>query len=175
MLYDYCKEGFPEEGLRNYKELFRLTADDVKEERKNIDCNTCWYKERRIANNWKEEIKKIEKELKHDVIFTKTKQEARENLENIKNFLKEELRLTLNQKTQIFKNKQGVNFCGYKIKEYRLKIRDRGKRKLKKKIKYLTKEIKEGRMTSKETKRYLCGHIGYINTTMEVEVEWMKR
>lgn len=96
------------------------------------------------------------------VIFTKTKQEAKETLENIRNFLKEELRLTLNQKTQIFKNKQGVNFCGYKIKEYRLKIRDRGKRKLKKKIKYLTKEIKEGRMTSKEAKRYLCGHIGYI-------------
>ena len=69
------------------------------------------------------------------VIFTKTKQEAKETLENIRKFLEEELKLTLNQKTQIFKNKQGVNFCGYKIKEYRLKIRDRGKRKLKKKIK----------------------------------------
>ena len=82
------------------------------------------------------------------VIFVKTKQEAKETLENIRNFVEEELRLTLNKKTQIFKNKQGVNFCGYKINEYRLKIRDRGKRKLKKKIKYLTKEIKEGRMTS---------------------------
>ena len=96
------------------------------------------------------------------VIFVKSKQEAKETLENIRNFLEEELRLTLKQKIQIFKNKQGVNFCGYKIKEYRLKIRDRGKRKLKKKIKYLTQEIKEGRMTSKEAKKYLCGHIGYI-------------
>lgn len=96
------------------------------------------------------------------VIFTKTKQEAKETLENIRSFLEKELKLTLNQKTQIFKNKQGVNFCGYKIKEYRLKIRDRGKQKLKKKIKYLTKEIKEGRITSKEAKKYLCGHIGYI-------------
>ena len=96
------------------------------------------------------------------VIFTKTKQEAKETLENIRKFLEGKLKLTLNQKTQIFKNKQGVNFCGYKINEYRLKIRARGKRKLKKKIKYLTKEIKEGRMTSKEAKKYLCGHIGYI-------------
>ena len=45
--------------------------------------------------------------------------------------------LELNKKTQIFKSKQGVNFCGYKINEYRLKIRDKGKRKLKKKIKKL--------------------------------------
>ena len=45
--------------------------------------------------------------------------------------------LELNKKTQIFKSKQGVNFCEYKINEYRLKIRDKGKRKLKKKIKKL--------------------------------------
>ena len=45
--------------------------------------------------------------------------------------------LELNKKIQIFKSKQGVNFCGYKINEYRLKIRDKGKRKLKKKIKKL--------------------------------------
>ena len=66
VLYDYCKEGFPEEGLENYKQLFRFTSDNVKEERENINCNTCWYKERRISDNWKEEIKKIEKELKHE-------------------------------------------------------------------------------------------------------------
>ena len=45
------------------------------------------------------------------------------------------LELELNSKTQIFKSKQGVNFCGYKINEYRLKIRDKGKRKLKEKVK----------------------------------------
>ena len=54
------------------------------------------------------------------------------------------------------------NYCGYKINEYRLKIRDRGKRKLKKKIKNLKWQIKEGKISSKEAKRYLCGHIGYM-------------
>lgn len=65
-------------------------------------------------------------------------------------------------KTQIFKNKQGVNFCGYKINEYRLKIRDKGKRKLKKKVKKLQEQIKLGQTTSKEAHKYLAGHLGYI-------------
>ena len=94
--------------------------------------------------------------------MVKTKEEAKEILDKIKKFLKENLELELNKKTQIFKNKQGVNFCGYKINEYRMKIRDKGKRKLKKKIKYLKYEIKEGKLTSKEAKKYLAGHLGYI-------------
>ena len=81
---------------------------------------------------------------------------------SIRIFLKENLRLELNSKTQIFKNKQGVNFCGYKINEYRLKIRDKGKKKLKKKVKYLTEKVKSGEMTSKEAKKYIAGHLGYI-------------
>ena len=96
------------------------------------------------------------------IVLFKTKEEAKEALEGIKKFLREKLELELNEKTQIFKNKQGVNFCGYKINEYRMKIRDKGKRKLKKKIKYLTKSIKNKNMTSKESKKYLAGHIGYI-------------
>lgn len=61
----------------------------------------------------------------------RTKEEAKQILEK-KEYLKNVLYLELNQKTQIFKNRQGVNFCGYKINEYRLKIRDRRKKKIKK-------------------------------------------
>ena len=100
--------------------------------------------------------------LDDSIILIKTKKEAKEILEKIKNFLKENLQLELNKKTQIFKNKQGVNFCGYKINEYRLKIRDKGKRKLKKKVKVLKEKIKIGEITSKEAKKYLAGHMGYI-------------
>ena len=85
--------------------------------------------------------------------MVKTKKEAKEALEKIKIFLEQNLKLSLNQKTQIFKNKQGVNFCGYKINEYRLKIRDKGKRRLKKKVKQLKYEIKIGNLTSKEAKK----------------------
>lgn len=100
--------------------------------------------------------------LDDSVVLTQTKNEAKDVLEKVKIFLREKLALELNQKTQIFKSKQGVNFCGYKINEYRLKIRDRGKRKLKKKINNLRWRIKMGKMTSKEAKRYLAGHMGYI-------------
>jgi RNA-directed DNA polymerase len=96
------------------------------------------------------------------VTIVKTKKEAIENLEKIRRFLKEKLDLELNAKTQIFKSRQGVNFCGYKINEYRLKIRDKGKRKLKRKVKYLENKIKQGKITSKRAQKYLCGHLGYI-------------
>ena len=43
-----------------------------------------------------------------------------------------------------------------------MKIRDKGKRKLKKKIRYLKYEIRNGKMTSKEAKKFLSGHMGYI-------------
>ena len=92
--------------------------------------------------------------LDDSVLMVKTKKEAKEALKKIQIFLKEKLELELNKKTQIFKNKQGVNFCGYKINEYRMKIRDKGKRKLKKKIKKLKYEIKIGKITSKEAHKY---------------------
>ena len=43
-----------------------------------------------------------------------------------------------------------------------LQNKDKGKRKLKQKIKYLKHEIKQGKMTSKEAQKYLAGHMGYI-------------
>lgn len=105
------------------------------------------------------------------VLLIRTKTEAINALKKIKIFLQERLKLELNNKTQIFKSKQGVNFCGYKINEYRLKIRDKGKRKLKKKIQRLQKEIKSGNMTSKEAHKYLSGHFGYIKIANTYNLE----
>lgn len=107
-------------------------------------------------------IKYYSRFMDDSIILVKTKPEAIQALEKIQEFLKKNLHLELNNKTQIFKSSQGVNYCGYKINEYRLKIRDKGKKKLKKKIKYLRYEIKNERMTSKDAKRYLAGHLGYL-------------
>ena len=107
-------------------------------------------------------IKYYSRFMDDSIILVKTKPEAIQALEKIQEFLKKNLHLELNNKTQIFKCSQGVNYCGYKINEYRLKIRDKGKKKLKKKIKYLRYEIKNGRMTSKDAKKYLAGHLGYL-------------
>ena len=100
--------------------------------------------------------------LDDSIAMFKTKAEAKGALEKIQCFLAKNLELELNEKTQIFKSRQGVNFCGYKINPYRLKIRDRGKRKLKKKVKELKYKIRTGELDSKEAKKYLCGHFGYI-------------
>ena len=100
--------------------------------------------------------------LDDSIAMFPTRDEAKQALERIKKFLADNLELELNEKTQIFKNSQGVNFCGYKINPYRLKIRDRGKRKLKKKVKELMYKIQIGDINSKEAKKYLCGHFGYI-------------
>ena len=130
------------------------------------------YTSQTFANIYLNEIDQYAKhilELKYwyrymdDMIaIVRTKQEAIDKLTKIRKFLKEKLDLELNSKTQIFKSKQGVNFCGYKINEYRMKIRDKGKKKLKNKVKILTKKIKQGTITSQEAKMYLCGHLGYI-------------
>lgn len=100
--------------------------------------------------------------LDDTVILLETKEQAKEVLDKIRVLMKGKLELELNNKTQIFKSKQGVNFCGYKINEYRLKIRERGKQKLKQKVKELKYKIRIGELSSKEAKKYLCGHIGYI-------------
>lgn len=97
------------------------------------------------------------------VILLKTKTEAKEFLKKIEIFLKEKLELELNDKTNIFKSKQGVNFCGYKINEYRLKVRDKGKRKFKRKVKKIINKIENGEITSKQARIYLVGHLGYFN------------
>ena len=97
------------------------------------------------------------------VILVKTKKDAKEALDKIKKFLKEHLELELNDKTNIFRGKQGVNFCGYKINENRMKVRDKGKKKFKKKVKKLLREIKDENLSSKDARIYLTGHLGYFN------------
>ena len=89
--------------------------------------------------------------LDDSIVIEKEKQQAINVLEKISKFLEENLQL-----------KQGVNFCGYKINEYRMKIRDKGKRKLKNKVKKLKQQVKNGVITSKEAKKYLAGHLGYL-------------
>ena len=107
-------------------------------------------------------VKKYYRYMDDTVILTKTKQEAKDILAKITKFLKEKLELELNSKTNIFKSKQGINFCGYKINEYRIKVRQKGKKKFKKKIRNLLNEIKQGKLSSKEAILYLTGHLGYF-------------
>lgn len=96
-------------------------------------------------------------------IIVENKEKAKQILSKIEKFYKEVLNLELNQKTQIFKLKQGINFCGYKIKIGRMNLRNSGKKNLLKKMKYIRKKVSENNMEIEEAKKLLVGHIGYTN------------
>lgn len=81
------------------------------------------------------------------VIICENKTIAQNNLKMLSEFAKTNLKLTFNSKTKIFKNIQGVNFCGYKISENRLKIRNQSKYRMKRKLKLYTKQLKSSKIT----------------------------
>ena len=96
------------------------------------------------------------------VILCKNKNVAKENLKNIEIFLENKLKLTLNSKTRIFKDIQGVNFCGYKINERRLKIRNSSKYRMRRKLKRYTKDLKEGKITLSKIQKSIAAWLGYV-------------
>lgn len=87
---------------------------------------------------------------------------ANEYLNKVIIFLDNNLKLTLNSKTRIFKNIQGVNFCGYKINEKRMKIRNTSKYRMKRKLKKYTKLLNQNKITLPEIHRSIAGWLGYV-------------
>lgn len=96
------------------------------------------------------------------VIMCANKAIAKDFLNKITIFLQENLKLSLNSKTRIFKDIQGVNFCGYKINERRMKIRHTSKCRMKKKLKKYTNMLKEGKITLPEIQKSIAGWLGYV-------------
>ena len=130
------------------------------------------YTSQMFANIYLDKLDKyIKNQIKCKYVFRymddiacifKNKSDAKNALSLIIIFLKFKLGLSLNSKTQIFKISQGINFCGYKINKYGLKIRDKGKRRLNRKIRVLKKILDKGLITTKIARQKLAGHIGYI-------------
>lgn len=130
------------------------------------------YCSQMFANIYLSELDKYLKEKLHlkyvfrymdDVVIVfDSKDKAKEVLTLVRTFLREKLHLELNKKTQIFKLTQGVNFCGYKITEKGLRLRQRGKKKVVQKLKYIRYNLKQGNMTIIDAKRLLAGHMGYM-------------
>lgn len=90
-----------------------------------------------------------------------SKDECRQILEKIGSFLKQELKLTLNKKTNYFKAKQGINFCGYKIFVTHISLKKDNKRKIYKKIKIWNKLYEEKSLDLKETYTKLVSWEGH--------------
>lgn len=96
------------------------------------------------------------------VLFCENKEIAKEHLNKVGRFLEEYLQLTLNSKTRIFKNTQGVNFCGYKINEKRMKIRHSSKIRMKRKLKKYTELLRENKIEMSDIQKSIAGWLGYV-------------
>jgi len=95
------------------------------------------------------------------VLILKDKMYAKHCLSLITDFLSDtniDLNLKLNNKTQIFKTCQGVNFCGYKINVKRMIIRNKGKKKLVKKLKWIDYNFSCGNTSVSDAKKYITNN-----------------
>lgn len=68
------------------------------------------------------------------ILLVDSKEEAKEVLQKIRIFLRKKLRLELNKKTNYFKAKQGVNFLGYHIYVHKVKLLNRNKKRIYKRV-----------------------------------------
>ena len=97
-----------------------------------------------------------------DMIFVlESKEKAKETLINVRKFLEEELELKLNKKTNYFKARQGVLFCGYKIKTEYILLRKENKKKIYKKVRIWNKLYDEKKLEFKDTSLRLNSWIGH--------------
>lgn len=103
-----------------------------------------------------------------DFIFLlRTKEEARKIFDDVSIFLKNNLKLELNSKSAYFKNKRGINFCGYRIFETHILLRNRFKKKTVKNIRLWKKLKKDNRLNYKKfllSFNSFKGHASHANS-----------
>lgn len=111
------------------------------------------------------------------VLLLEDKEKCKEILIEITEFLTNELGLKLNKKTNYFKSKQGVRFCGYKVFDNRILLLNENKKKIKKKIKIWNKLYHENKLDLKETALKLNSWIGHAKNadTYHLVQEMKKR
>ena len=97
------------------------------------------------------------------VLLLNTKEESRKILNCIKEYLKTELKLELNQKTNYFKNKQGVNFCGYKLKNNGIFVKKENKLKMYRKINKWNKLYRKTDLNLYEAANSLIAWQGHVS------------
>ena len=95
------------------------------------------------------------------VLLLNSKEEARKILQKIKKFLEQKLELKLNPKTNYFKGKQGVIFCGYKIMSNYILLKKDNKKKIYNKVKMWNQVYREKKLNLKDTAMKLNSWIGH--------------
>lgn len=95
------------------------------------------------------------------VLLLKNKETAKEILKKIKNFLNQNLKLDLNKKTNYFKIKQGVIFCGYRVYQDFILLKKENKKKIYASVKKWNQLYACQKLDLKETGPKLNSWIGH--------------
>lgn len=106
------------------------------------------------------------------VILTKSKEECIYIKKKISEFLNEYLHLELNSKSRYYPNKMGINFCGYRIYETHMLVRQRSKKKMRENIKKWNKLANENKLDIVKMTYSLnswLGHIKHANSHNLIE------
>lgn len=97
------------------------------------------------------------------VLLCKTKNECKKLKEKIVAFLKENLKIELNEKSRYYPSKQGVNFCGYRIFLTHRLLRLNSKKKIKKNVKKWNKQHEQGTLDINHTLQSINSWVGHAS------------
>ena len=96
------------------------------------------------------------------IILHNDKKFLHQTLENISEFLRDKLRLQLNNKTAIRPVTLGIEFVGYRMWNTHKKLKKQTAFKMKKRLKWLSKEYSEGRVSLESIKAALFSYLGIL-------------
>lgn len=98
------------------------------------------------------------------VVLVENKQEARKIYDLIEEFVNRRLQLEFNPKSCYFPNRNGVDFCGYKVYEDHILIRKRN-------IKKIVKKIKNGKCSPASYQSFYgyVKHFSYFNVMKKID------
>ena len=95
------------------------------------------------------------------ILLLKSKEECKKIKSIIENFLNDNLKLTLNNKSRYYPYKMGVNFCGYRIFTTHRLLRINSKKKIKKHVKNWNRLYSTGRLNVYNTMQSLNSWLGH--------------
>lgn len=95
------------------------------------------------------------------ILLLPSKEEAIKAKTEIEYFLKEKLKLSLNKKTNYFKNKQGVSFCGYHIYINKIVLLNQNRKKIYKRVRHWNYLYSKGELNLFEAAQSLIAWEGH--------------
>ena len=97
------------------------------------------------------------------IILLPNKNDCIKTKGTIKNFIKENLHLELNEKTRYYPDKMGVDFCGYRIFTTHKLLRKSSKTRIKRQIKKWNKLYKENKLNFKKLQMQYMSWLGHAS------------